>query len=176
MRARGLLSPPAGNALRFEGRLPSPIGISAKSILVLCLLLTASRAVASEPAWYLAVQTYSFHEYTSDEKLQNTTPGIGLIRRQGDWLAGGGIFRNSIGRWAGYAYGGWQRPVGPVRVGGIAGVTHHYHANDGGPVPLAAALVSLPITPNVMIELVGIPRVKNFTYTTLNVSVAWRFK
>jgi hypothetical protein len=104
-----------------------------------------------------------------------------VIRRQDNWLAGAGVFRNSIGRWAGYGYGGYQWPVvqlaaGPLRVGGIGGVTHHYYFNNGGPVPLAAAVITVPVTPTVAIDLVGIPRIKNATYATLNLSVSWRFR
>lgn len=126
--------------------------------------------------WYLDVQTYSFHEHTSDTYLHNTTPGLGLLRRQNDWLLGGGVFRNSLGRWAGYAYGGWQWPVGPVLLGGIAGVTHHYNANHGGPVPLAAGVVTIPLGERWGLDLIAIPRVANYTYATLNVSISWRFK
>lgn len=91
------------------------------------------------------------------------------------------MFRNSIGRWAGYGYGGWQYPLtefahGPLRAGGIAGVTHNYFFNDGGPVPLAAAVVTVPLTRSVALDLVGIPRIKGATYATLNVSLSWRFK
>ena len=136
---------------------------------------------AADPTWHLNVQAYSFHEHTTEDYLWNTTPGAGLIRRQDNWLLGAGIFRNSIGRWAGYGYGGWQYPVfqfahGPLRVGGIAGVTHHYFFNDGGIVPLGAAVVTVPITKTISLDLVGIPRIKNATYATLNLSVSWRFK
>jgi hypothetical protein len=126
--------------------------------------------------WYLAVQTYSFHEHTSAVYLHNTTPGLGVLRRWPRWLAGAGGFRNSLGRWAAYGYGGYQWPLGPVRVGGILGITHHYDANHGGIVPLAGALVTLPITPRGSLDLIGIPHLRNATYTTLNVSVSWRFR
>lgn len=131
---------------------------------------------AAEPTWHLNVQAYSFHENTSETDLHNTTPGLGLLRRQGNWMLGAGVFRNSIGRWAGYGYGGYQWPVWRVRVGGIAGITHNYEANDGGAVPLAAAVVTIPLSDRWSIDLVGIPRVDDYTYTTLNVSVSWRFR
>lgn len=138
-------------------------------------------AQATEPTWHLNVQTYSFHEHTSEADLHNTTPGLGIIRRQSDWLAGAGIFRNSIGRWAAYGYGGYQWPVwqtraGPVRAGGIAGVTHHYLWNGGGIVPLGAAVVTVPVTRTISVDLVGIPRIKNATYATLNLSLSWQFR
>src|SRR3954469_3009099 len=88
------------------------------------MILVASRAIAADPTWHLNIQTYSFHEHTSETYLHNTTPGVGIIRRNDNWLEGGGIFRNSIGRWAGYGYVGYQLPLaqtpaGPVRVGGV---------------------------------------------------------
>lgn len=138
--------------------------------------LAETEARSADPTWWVTVQTYSFHEHTSDVDLHNTTPGIGVIRRQDDWLAGLGVFRNSLGRWAGYAYGGYQVPIGPVLAGGILGVTHHYNVNNGGIVPLAAAVVSIPVTDKFMVELVGIPRVSSYTYTTLNVSLSWRLR
>jgi len=138
--------------------------------------LGATDEPATNPAWYVSVQTYSFHEHTDDVELHNTTPGIGVIRRQDHWLAGLGVFRNSLGRWAGYGYGGYQVPFGPVLVGGILGVTHRYNVNNGGIVPLAAAVVSIPLGKKAMVELVGIPGVSNYTYTTLNVSFSWRFR
>src|SRR3954463_6183922 len=101
-------------------------------LLLSALTALSASARANDPTWYVAVQTYSFHEHTTETELHNTTPGIGLLRRQDNWLAGAGVFRNSIGRWAGYAYGGYQWPVGPVRLGFIGGATHHYFFNDGG--------------------------------------------
>jgi hypothetical protein len=149
--------------------------------LLLSWALLALPLLAAEPTWHLNVQAYSFHEHTTQDYLYNTTPGVGLIRRHDNWLEGGGIFRNSIGRWAGYGYVGYQVPVlplapGPVRVGAIGGITHHYYFNDGGIVPLAAAVVTVPVTKTVAIDLVGIPRIKNATYATLNLSLSWRFR
>ena len=155
--------------------LSSTRGAFAAGLLASCWLSPAARAV--EPSWWLNIQTYSFHEHTSETDLHNTTPGLGVMRRQDNWLVGAGIFRNSIGRWAGYGYGGYQWPLGRiVRIGGIAGVTHHYEANDGGLVPLAAGVVTIPLHPRWSIDLIAIPRVRHYTYTTLNVSVSWRFK
>ncbi len=145
------------------------------------LVPLVAQGATSAPTWHLNVQAYSFHEHTTQDYLWNTTPGVGLIRRQDNWLAGAGVFRNSIGRWAGYGYGGYQFPIaqfapGPLRVGGILGATHHYNFNDGGVVPLAAAVVTVPITPTLAVDLVGIPAIKNATYATLNLSLSWRFR
>jgi hypothetical protein len=140
------------------------------------ILAMAGTVRASDPTWHLSVQTYSLHEHTSEIELHNTTPGLGLLRRQDGWLAGAGVFRNSVGRWAGYGYGGYQWPVGPVLVGAIAGATHHYNFNNGGIVPLGAAVVTVPVSKAVALDFVAIPRVTNYTYATLNASVSWRFK
>lgn len=128
---------------------------------MLAIFVSTVRPDAAAPTWHFNVHTYSWHESSGDDELRNRTPGLGLIRRKGGWLAGAGVFRNSIGRWAGY--GGWQKPLGRVRVGGIAGITHHYRWNDGGVVPLAAGLVTIPINSAASVDLVGIPRIKNAT-------------
>jgi hypothetical protein len=76
---------------------------------------------------------------------------------------------------------GWQYPfaatrIGPLRGGAIAGATHHYFWNDGGIVPLAAGVLTIPIMRSVTVDLVGIPRIKQATYATLNLSLSWQFK
>lgn len=149
--------------------------------LLLVVLFARANLAAAPATWHLTVQTYSFHEHTSETYLYNTTPGVGVIRRHDNWLEGAGIFRNSVGRWAGYGYVGWQAPLvtlpaGPLRLGGIAGATHHYNFNNGGIVPLGAAVLTVPVSRDVAIDLVGIPRIKSATYATVNVSVSWRFK
>jgi hypothetical protein len=78
--------------------------------------------------------------------------------------------------WKLYQFPVAQLAAGPLRAGGIAGVTHHYFFNDGGIVPLAAAVVTVPIGKSLALDLVGIPRIKNATYATLNLSLSWRFK
>jgi hypothetical protein len=150
-------------------------------LVLLALLAVGLSAHAATPTWHLIAQVYSFHEHTTETDLRNTTPGLGVMRRDENWLLGAGVFRNSIGRWAGYGYGGYQWPVarlpaGPVRLGGIAGITHHYLWNDGGVVPLGAAVATLPLSTNLAVDLVGIPRIRNATYATLNVSLSWRFR
>jgi hypothetical protein len=160
-----------------------PVITTRHALLVLLLSVACAGLAAQTPdtTWHLNVQTYSFHPKADDVNLHNTTPGLGVIRRQADWFQGAGIFRNSIGRWAGYGYLGWQHPflptrAGPFRFGAIAGVTHHYYFNDGGIVPLVAAVLTVPVTKTLAVDLVGIPRVGNSVYTTLNVSLSWRFR
>lgn len=151
-------------------------------LLLVALLPLASAAHAqttpSESAsWHLTVQLYSLHEHTTRANLTNNTPGLGLMRRTPNhWLAGAGVFRNSLGRTAGYGYVGKQWPLGRIYAGGIAGITHRYNFNNGGLVPLGAAVVTIPVAENWSVDLVGIPRIRDFTYTTLNFSVSWRFR
>lgn len=152
-----------------------PGGIS-RATAALIGSMTASAVAAKDATWHLSAQTYSLHESTSDIELHNTTPGLGLMRRQDRWLAGAGLFRNSIGRWAGYGYAGYQWPVGRVFAGAIAGATHHYNFNDGGIVPLGAVVVTIPLAERWAVDLVAIPRIPNYTYATLHASLSWRFK
>lgn len=140
------------------------------------LAISALSVGAAEPTWHLSLQAYSLHEHTTQTKLTNSTPGIGLMYRTDDWFAGAGVFRNSLARTAGYAYVGRQWPVGRVQVGGIAGLTHHYNFNNGGLVPLGAAVVSMPLTKRWALDLVGIPRINHYTYATLNFSLRWQFR
>jgi hypothetical protein len=143
-------------------------------------LLTALLAIsasAAEPTWHLSLQLYSLHEHTSAVELTNNTPGIGVMRVTDDnWLAGAGIFRNSLARTAGYAYLGKEWPVGKVLIGGIAGVTHHYNFNNGGLVPLGGLLVTVPLTDSWDLDMIGIPRIGGYTYTTLHFALRWRFR
>ncbi len=146
------------------------------TLLSAALFLLAVGVTADEPTWHLSLQAYSLHEHTTQTKLTNNTPGAGLMYRTDEWFVGAGVFRNSIARTAGYAYVGKQWPLGRVQVGGIAGLTHHYYFNDGGIVPLAAAVVSVPLTKHLALDLVGIPPIKDLTYATLNFSLRWQFR
>jgi hypothetical protein len=144
------------------------------ALLAALLVTTVS---AAEPTWHLSLQLYSLHEHTSQVDLTNNTPGLGVMRVTDDhWLAGAGIFRNSLARTAGYAYLGKQWPVGKIYLGGIAGLTHHYNFNNGGLVPLGAALVTIPLAERWSLDLIGIPRIGNYTYTTLHFAVRWQFR
>ena len=63
-----------------------------------------------------------------------------------------------------------------MRVGGIAGLTHNYNWNDRGVVPLAAAVVTVPVTTRLSVDLIGIPAISNVSYGALNLSFSWRFR
>jgi len=141
------------------------------------ILFAVARLPATEPTWHLSLQLYSLHEHTTQTDLTNNTPGLGVIRvTEDNWLAGAGIFRNSLARTAGYAYVGKEWPVGKILVGGIAGVTHHYDFNHGGAVPLGAALVTVPLADRWALDLIGIPRISGYTYNTLHFAVRWQFR
>lgn len=144
-------------------------------LLLFCCATVSLRA--ADATWHLTAQLYSWHEHTSQDDLTNNTPGLGVLRRSPEnYMLGAGVFRNSLGRTAGYAYVGKQWPLRRILVGGIAGVTHHYNFNRGGPVPLGAAVVTVPLTDSLALDLVGIPRLAHYTYATLNFSVSWRFR
>jgi hypothetical protein len=146
-------------------------------LLALLLAATASAAEADKPAWHLSLQLYSLHEHTNETDLTDFTPGVGVMRVTPDyWLAGAGIFRNSIARTAGYAYVGKQWRLGKIQAGAIAGLTHHYNFNNGGIVPLGAAVISVPLAERWTLDVLGIPRVSNYTYATVHFAVRWRFK
>lgn len=146
-------------------------------VLMLLMFLAATPAPAqpADPTWHLSLQTYSLHEGNA-EGVHDWTPGLGVMRRQRDWLAGAGVFRNSVGRWAGYGYVGYQYPFRRVRVGGIAGLTHNYNWNDRGIVPLAAAVVTVPVTPRWSVDLIGIPAIRDVSYGAVNLSLTWQFR
>lgn len=57
-----------------------------------------------------------------------------------------------------------------------AGVTHHYNFNDGGLVPLGAALVTVPLADRRTLDLIGIPRIGRCTYNTLHFALRWQFR
>jgi hypothetical protein len=147
------------------------------AFLLVVLGLAPGRLPAqpAPPSWHLTVQTYSFHEGNATG-VRDATPGIGVMRRQSDWLSGAGVFRNSVGRWAGYGYVGYQYPFRRVRVGGIGGLTHNYNWNNRGIVPLAAAVVTVPVTDRWAVDLIGIPSIRDVSYAALNLSVTWQFR
>jgi hypothetical protein len=144
---------------------------------LLLVILLANAAPAAEPTWHLSLQLYSLHEHTTEVELTDFTPGLGVMYVTPDyWLAGAGVFRNSLARTAGYAYVGKQWALGRIQAGGILGLTHHYNFNDGGIVPLGAAVVTVPLAKRWSLDLIGIPPIDGYTYATLHFAVRWRFR
>lgn len=145
-------------------------------LLVLLLAGPVWAAESSRPTWHLSLQLRSLHEYTDDIDLNDHTPGLGVMRvTPSHWLAGAGVFRNSVSRTAGYAYVGKEWRVWRIYAGGIAGLTHHYNYNNGGIVPLGAAMISVPLADRWSLDILGIPRIGNYTYTTFHFAVRWQF-
>jgi hypothetical protein len=147
--------------------------------LFLALFLAGSVLAADleKPSWHLSVQLHSLHEHTDDLDLTDRTPGLGVMRvSPTHWLLGAGVFRNSVARVAGYGYIGKQWRLGRIYAGGIAGLTHNYNYNNGGIVPLGAVVISVPLADRWTLDLLGIPRVSNYTYTTVHFAVRWQFK
>lgn len=144
---------------------------------LLLIAAATARAAQTQPTWHLSLQLHSLHEHTTEVDLHDDTPGIGVMRiTPGLWLTGAGVFRNSLARTAGYAYVGKQWPIGKIQVGGIAGLTHHYNFNNGGIVPLAAGMVTIPLHDRWAIDILGIPRIDGYTYTTVHFALRWRFR
>ncbi len=144
---------------------------------LLLLAAATARAAQTQPTWHLSLQLHSLHEHTTEVDLHDDTPGLGVMRvTPGLWLTGAGVFRNSLARTAGYAYVGKQWPLGKIQVGGIAGLTHHYNFNNGGIVPLAAAMITIPLRDRWSIDILGIPRLDGYTYTTVHFALRWRFR
>ncbi len=54
--------------------------------------------------------------------------------------------------------------------------TDHYNANHGGTVPVATAVVTIPLSERWAVDPIAIPRAANDTYATLNLSLSWRFR
>jgi hypothetical protein len=147
------------------------------TLLAFLLAASASAALPDQPTWHLSLQVYSLHEHTDDLDLNDQTPGLGVMRvTPRHWLVGAGVFRNSVSRTAGYAYVGKQWRIGRIYAGGIAGLTHNYNYNNGGIVPLGAAVISIPLAERWTLDVLGIPRVSDYTYTTVHFAVRWRFK
>jgi hypothetical protein len=137
-------------------------------------LLWGGGAIAA-PTWHVVAHLHSIHESTPDPAITDRTPGLGFMGRTPEhWLLGAGVFRNSLGRTAGYAVGGKQWELGPVRAGALAGLTHNYRGNDGGVVPLAAGLVTVPLGERLAAEFILIPRVRDYSYATFHVAASWR--
>ena len=138
-------------------------------------LLASGGVVVAAPTWHAVAHLHSIHEGTSDPAITDHTPGLGVMRRTTEhWLLGAGVFRNSIGRTSGYVVGGKQWEFGPVRIGGLGGLTHNYRGNDGGLVPMAAGLVTVPLGERLAAEFILIPRVRDYSYATFHMAASWR--
>jgi hypothetical protein len=117
------------------------------------------------------LQTHLFLGAWHDSPAFGTTanPGIGVLARQGEYLGGLGVFRNSLGEAAPYGFVGAQPfNVGPVRVGGLVGAT----AYRKQPRPVGGLLLTYPHRGTEWHLLLS-PHVKNFAPTTVALSVSF---
>lgn len=106
-----------------------------------------------------------FHAYAihGEPGYRSGIPGIGALCRDGERLAGAGVYSNSLGKGTAYAAGGWQPwTIGNVRIGALAGLATGYRPH---PVPLAAAFVSVW-----HVHLTLIPKVEGKTPATAGLS------
>jgi hypothetical protein len=112
--------------------------------------------------------------YHAAPGYRGDTPGIGVLCRQADWLAGAGVFSNSIGQASKYAVAGWQPwRIGPVRVGAYAGVIDGYRYKNSDAFPFAAGLLSLPIG-HAELHLSLLPQWRDISPATVGLSITWR--
>lgn len=118
---------------------------------------------------------------------ENTTPGLGVLCREGDALAGAGVYRNSVADTSLYAIVGWQPlTVAGVRLGGFLGVVNGYPYRGGAFFPFGGAVASVPVPRNVVrlvndgfkdgeIHLNYMPKVRDVSPHTLAISATARF-
>jgi hypothetical protein len=116
-------------------------------------------------------QTHLFMGAWHDDPAFGVTanPGIGLLVRESDFLAGAGVWRNSVKETVPYGFVGYQPlMIGPVRVGGVAGATKYFGKTRG----LAGALFTYTFASKEW-HLLVTPRVKNLAPTTVMLSASF---
>ena len=96
------------------------------------------------------------------------TPGLGVLCRKKDYLAGAGVYHNSIRKTSAYAIIGWQPwEVAGVKFGVVVGVATGYYQPI---MPMAAGAISYR-----GVNLLLIPRVQGVTPATLALSFDLHF-
>ena len=106
----------------------------------------------------------------SEQQYRTFTPGIGVLCRKADWMAGAGFYSNSLGNRSNYAIAGWQPlRMGPVHVGAVAGVVDGYPVNSGRFIPMAGLALSWG-----HVHVVAWPQVKDYSPAGLAVSFTFR--
>lgn len=120
-----------------------------KYLLGLLLAFLGLSGHASE--WKFQTHIGSIHTKDNDS-LNNFNPGIGLIRREGDWGVAAGIYHNSYERTSVYANISWQPlHIGPVKVGAFFGPVTGYKESKvhGGLIVSLAGGWNISIIPPV---------------------------
>lgn len=116
-------------------------------------------------------QTHLFLGAWHDDPTIGATvnPGIGVLARESDYLAGAGVWRNSAKEVVPYGFAGWQPlTFGPVRAGGIVGATKY----SGKPKGFAGVLFTYTQDGKDWHVLVT-PRVKNYAPATVMLSTSF---
>ena len=101
-------------------------------------------------------------------------PGVALRADLAtSWSVQGGIYRNSYDRDSGYVVVDWTPlPVGPLRAGLFAGVTHNYPINDFGVTGAGGAVLRWQAD-RLSIALRGVPRTPK-TAGAVAIEAGWR--
>lgn len=106
----------------------------------------------------------------SEQQFRTFTPGLGVLCRKADWLAGAGVYRNSIGTTSKYVMGGYQPlRIGPVAVGAFVGAVDGYRRNHGGFNPMGGLALSWG-----HVHVIAWPQVKDYSPAGLAVSFTFR--
>lgn len=81
--------------------------------------------------------------YHAEAHYRNDVPGLGILCRETNSIAGVGSFSNSIGRQSNYAIiGKYLFSWGPVRFGAVGGAIDGYDINGGRAIPMGALIAS----------------------------------
>jgi hypothetical protein len=102
-------------------------------------------------------------------------PGLAVLCTKDDNFVSAGAYDNSIGNASAYAVGG--RYLGKVRglqYGVAAGTVNGYPANAGGFIPMAGAVISWSVGPQMDVHLLLVPAVQNYTPAFVQLSVSFR--
>lgn len=117
------------------------------------------------------IQTHLFLGAWHDDPAFGVTanPGIGVLVRESDFLAGAGVWRNSLKETAPYAFAGYQPlTIKQIRVGGVLGVTKYKDKAQ----PIGGLLLSWQTKTGEWHMLVT-PKVKNYAPTTVMISLSF---
>lgn len=108
--------------------------------------------------------------------FQPNVPGVGILCREDDFLGGAGRYKNSIGQMSNYLGVGYQPwRIGEFRVGGVGGVTDGYRLNNGGFIPMAAGMISMPLSWGEA-HLIVIPMISGVTPLTFQFNFTVKYK
>jgi hypothetical protein len=96
-------------------------------------------------------------------------PGLGVLVREEDFLAGVGVWRNSLREVAPYGFAGWQPlGVGPLRAGGALGATKYRQRAS-----LVGGALLTYIHKGREWHLLLTPKVKNYAPAAVELSVSF---